>query len=388
MLLGDDPSIYAGEGPVELLMNVPNFISHAHWHIAVVGILGLIVMFGLPLLKVNFLKKLPAPMFVLTFTIPLSIYWHFKDTEAAYSLVSIGDFWGTININANFSMMGSLVFWKFVFMFLFVGTLESLLTVKAIDNIDPYKRESDYNSDLKAQGAANVLAGLLGGLPMISEVVRSSANVGFGAKTKWSNFFHGVFLLIAMLMLIPAIELIPNAALAAMLIYAGYRLAAPKEFFHAYKVGIEQLVIFSTTILVTLAEDLLLGVLAGIVVKFIFHLSRGATLKHMFKAHVMNTSKDNVIHLHVYDVAVFSNLGGFKKILKGLPEQEKIVMNMRRAKLIDHSFMTFIDHFKNEYNDRGGEFVICGLDEHKSLSAHPLSTKRKLKRAERTREFQ
>eukprot|EP01041_Mallomonas_annulata_P039650 gene39650-63379_t len=178
-------------------MDIPKFITHAHWHIAIVGLIAISLMFALPKLKVNFLKKIPAPMIVLLLTIPLAFYWHFKSTEGEYSLVTIGDFWGSIAFHTNFAFIATFAFWKYVFMFLFVSSLESLLTVKATDNLDPYKRTSDYNGDLKAQGVGNLLSGFFGGIPMISEVVRSSSNVNFEAKTKWSNFFHGVFLLLA-----------------------------------------------------------------------------------------------------------------------------------------------------------------------------------------------
>jgi MFS superfamily sulfate permease-like transporter len=122
-------------------------------------------------------------------------------------------------------------------MFALVGTVESLLTVKAIDSLDAYKRKSNYNKDLIAVGIGNIFVGSLGGLPMISEVARSSANVNNGAQTRWANFFHGLFLLIAVLTIAPIIELIPNAALAAMLIAVGYRLASPNEFIKTYKIG-------------------------------------------------------------------------------------------------------------------------------------------------------
>ena len=107
-------------------------------------------------------------------------------TEPAFDLVKIGDFWGSINLNADFSAIGSFTFWKYVFMFLFVNSLESLLTVKAIDGLDPWKRTSNANKDLVAVGAGNALSGLLGGLPMISEVARSSANISFGGRTRWA----------------------------------------------------------------------------------------------------------------------------------------------------------------------------------------------------------
>ncbi len=379
VLLGDDPTMYKGEGPIELLMDIPKFVVQSHWHIAAVGLLGLLVMFLLPVIKLKFLKKIPAPLFVLILTIPLAIVWHFRETEPAYSLVTIGDFWGTIKFNADFSLIGTFAFWKYVFMFLFVGSLESLLTVKATDNMDPYKRVSSYNGDLIGQGFGNVLSGLLGGLPMISEVVRSSANVGFGAKTKWSNFFHGIFLLIAMIAIIPFIELIPNAALAAMLIFAGYRLAAPKEFMHTYHIGKEQLAIFITTIVLTLVEDLLVGVAAGILVKMIFHLLNGASFKSLFKTNYTILSENDITFISIKDSAVFSNLLGYKKMLTKLPNTHSVVLDLSKTVLVDHSFMEFIHHFEHVFNEHGGNFTIVGLENHKPFSDHPLATRKKIK---------
>lgn len=376
VLLGDDPRMYAGEGPIELLLDIPRFITHAHWHIAVVGLVSMVIMFGLPMIGFKIVKKIPAPMVVLIMAVPLSLYWHFKETEPAYSLVTIGDFWGSLGMNFDFSHIASFSFWKYVFMFLFVNSLESLLTVKAVDNLDPYKRISSYNRDLGALGVGNFVSGFLGGLPMISEVVRSSSNINFGAVTKWSNFFHGVFLLLAMIFLIPFIEMIPNAALAAMLIYAGYRLAAPSHFIHTFHIGKEQLAIFITTILVTLAEDLLLGIAAGILVKFAFHIYNGASLKSLFKAHYTIDTTHEVKRIFITESAIFSNLIGFKNMLSLIEPNSKVVVDISNTKLIDHSFMAFIEHFKSEYNLRGGDFKIVGLENHKSFSDHPLSTKK------------
>ncbi len=378
VLLGDDPTLYKGEGPIELLMDIPRFVLNAHWHIAAIGIIGVIIMFLMPLLKINLFKRIPAPMVVLVVAVPLTIYWHMDQTEPPYSLVAIGDFWGSLGFNADFSAIGSFVFWKYVIMFLFVSSLESLLTVKAIDSLDLHKRRSNYNGDLIGQGAGNVASGLFGGLPMISEVVRSSANIGFGAFTKWSNFFHGVFLLLAMIFLIPYIELIPNSALAAMLIYAGYRLAAPKEFIHTYKIGKEQLAIFLTTIIVTLAEDLLLGIFAGILVKFIFHLANGVKFNQLFKANYKLIEQENHTILKVKNAAIFSNLIAYKKVLNTIPLTNKVTIDFASTKLVDHSFMNFIHHYQLERSEESSECLIIGLDKHKALSKHHLAT-RKLK---------
>ena len=374
VLLGDEPSVYKGESPLQMLADIPRFIRESHPHLAVVGIISLLVMFIFPRLNIKVFRNIPAPVLVLVIAIPLSIYWHFKHD---YSLVRIGSFWQNIHVSADFAAIGTFTFWKYVFMFLFVNSLESLLTVKAVDNMDPYKRESSYSGDLIGLGAGNALSGLLGGLPMISEVVRSGSNVGFGARTKWSNFFHGLFLLIAMLMLIPVIELIPNAALAAMLIFAGFRLAAPKEFISTYRIGREQLAIFLITILVTLLQDLLLGIASGILVKFIFHLYNGASVSSLFKARYEIRRNDKTTYIHVNGSAVFSNLIGYKKVFTGLPPGEHVVVNFYSAHLVDHSFLHFVHHFGHTYDARGGQFRITGLETHKALSEHPLATRKK-----------
>ncbi len=374
ILLGDEPTMYKGEGPIELLLDIPKFITHAHWHLAAIGAIGLIIMFSVP--KISFLKKIPAPMIVLILTVPLAIYWHIRETEPSYSQVTIGDFWGSIQIHFNTQMIEQFVFWKYVFMFLFVNSLESLLTVKAIDNLDPKNRTSSFNGDLLGVGAGNLTSGLLGGLPMISEVVRSTSNLAFGAKTKWSNFFHGVFLLLAMILLIPIIEMIPNAALAAMLIYAGYRLAAPSQFVHALHIGKEQLAIFLITIIVTLTEDLLLGIAAGILVKFLFHLYNGAKVGNLFKARYESNLKDEQLFVTIHDAAIFSNLIGFKKVLDQAHYCKKVIIDFNDCKLIDHSFMAFIHHAQNRFESFGGEWQNIGLSHMRPLSHHELATRK------------
>lgn len=374
VLLGSDPSLAKGLSPIGLFTHIPLFIENLNPHVAFVGIVSMIILFGLPMLKINFIKKIPAPMLVLLFAVPMGIYWHFKVDEPSYALVKIGDFWENLGFNASFAAIGSLVFWKYVFMFLFVNSLESLLTVKAIDGLDPYRRKSNYNADLTALGVGNGLSGLLGGLPMISEVVRSGANVNFGARTRWSNVFHGLFLFLAMLLVIPLIEMIPNSALAAMLIFAGYRLASPKEFIGTYKIGPEQLVIFLVTIVVTVAEDLLLGVACGILVKFIFHIFNGATLRTLFKAMYDFSEKDGNYLIKVKGVATFSNFLGYKKLWDSLKPGKTIEINFSEARLVDHSFMDQLHHFEEDYSHNGGGKVVwTGLEKFNPFSDHPLA---------------
>jgi len=380
ILLGVDPVFTKGLSPIELYSHIPLFIKHANPTLALIGISSLVLLFGLPMLGKTF-KKVPGPLMVLLITVPLAVFLNFKATQADYALVKIGDFWSTIKINADFSLVGSFVFWKYVFMFLFVNSLESLLTVKAIDGQDPYRRKSDYDKDLRALAMGNTVSGLLGGLPMISEVARSAANVNFGGRTRWANFFHGFFLLIAMLLMIPIIEWIPNTALAAMLIFVAYRLASPKEFIGVYRVGPEQLVIFITTILVTVLEDLLLGIAAGIIVKFIFHLFNGAKIKSLFKALYIQKQVGDHIYIDLEGSAVFSNLIGYKHVLESLPKKKIIFVDFSHAEFVDHSFMDFLEHFQDDYVLDGGTVNILGFEKFKNLSGHHLAARKRLKNA-------
>jgi MFS superfamily sulfate permease-like transporter len=376
VLLGIDPALLKGKEPLELFEMIPSSIMHEDPRVTLIGIISLAIIFGLPLLKGKYIKRVPAPLVVLMVTIPLAWIMDFKHTEPAFDMVKIGDFWETVGLNADFSAIGSFVFWKYVIMFLFVNSLESLLTVKAIDGLDPWKRISNPNKDLMAVGAGNALSGLLGGLPMISEVARSSANITFGARTRWSNFFHGFFLLIAMLLFIPVIEMIPNTALAALLIAVAYRLASPNEFFKTYKIGSEQLIVFITTIIVTVATDLLVGVGAGILMKLIFHILNGVPLKNLFKANFEMTQRGDDFLMKIKGSAIFSNLLGFKKALAQIKPGSKVVLDLTDAHLLDHSFMEYIHHIEDEQVHAGGSVTSIGFDRFKPFSNHPMSARK------------
>lgn len=376
VLLGIDPATLTGLEPIELFEKIPHSFMNADPRVALVGAISLIIIFGMPLLKGKFIKKMPAPMVVLVVTIPMAIIMDFRHTEPAFDLVSIGNFWENIKFNVSFAAIGTGVFWKYVIMFLFINSLESLLTVKAIDGLDPYKRESNSNKDLSALGAGNALAGLLGGLPMISEVARSSANVNFGGRTRWANFFHGLFLFIAMLLFIPIIELIPNSSLAALLIAVGYRLASPKEFYKTYKIGAEQLAIFVITVIVTVSTDLLIGVGSGILVKFIFHLVNGAPIRSLFKPHYEFSENGDEYSISIKDSAIFSNLIGFKKMFKKIKPGKRVTINFKDARVVDHSFMEQLHHFEEEYHHNGGSVSILGFEHFQLMSSHPLASRK------------
>jgi len=249
-----------------------------------------------------------------------------------------------------------------------------------MDVLYPFRRKSNMNRDLLAVGAGNTLAGFIGGLPMIAEVVRSSANINNGAKTRWANFFHGVFLLFFVSLFPFVIHQIPLAALAAMLIFTGYRLASPKEFVSTYKIGIEQLIIFCTTIFFTLYEDLLVGVIAGMVVKMIISLIIGAPITGLFRAIVKIEEEGDNITIIAQSPAVFSNYLSYKSLLEKLPKGKNIKLDFSESNVLDHTFTENIHHFGQEYYKEGGHFELTGLEYHRPLSLHPHATRIKTKK--------
>lgn len=385
-LLGVDPATLKGMGPIQLLGQIPHSIMTLNPHIAIIGVISLVILFGLPMIKNSFIRRIPSPLVVLVLAIPLGIYFDFKGAGPVYSLVKIGNFVDNIAVNVNFSGISEhFVFIKYVVMFALVGTIESLLTVKAIDPLDPFRRKSDYNKDLIAVGIGNVISGVLGGLPMISEVARSSANVNNGATTRWANFFHGVFLLLAVLLITPIIEMIPNTALAAMLIAVGYRLASPAEFIKTKKIGSEQLLIFVVTIIITLAEDLLLGVAAGIVTKILvevynFYIKPSGSL-FKGKAEVIKVD-DNHYTIKIFNSAVFLNYISLKKYFAQVPINAKVNVDLSNTRLVDHTFMEQMHALEEEMHHAGGHLHLVGLEHLVSSSRHPLASRRSLAKNE------
>jgi MFS superfamily sulfate permease-like transporter len=376
VLLGIDPKQLKGLEPLELLAHIPQSIAHADWKPTLIGLVSLGLLFGLPLIKHPFIKRLPIPLLVLLFAIPMGLQMDFKHTEPAFDLVNIGNLADALKINAQFdgiSMTG--VFVKYVLLFALIGSIESLLTVKAIDKLDPWNRKSDYSRDLVAVGIGNVVSGLLGGLPMISEVARSSANVNNGARTRWANFFHGFWMLLFVLTARPVIEMIPNAALAAMLIMVGFRLAHPKEFIHMLHIGKPQFFVFVATIVVTLATDLLIGVFTGIALKLVINAFLGkVSLNNIFKVHAeVKHDAEHHYTVALHDSVTFSNYLSIKEKLEEIPAGKEITLDLSDVQLADHTVMENLYAIVRDYQNAGGKFEIVGLENSKSLGTESSS---------------
>jgi len=382
LVLGINPSELKGKEPLELLAMLPSSIMHENAHLAEIGLACLLIMVLMSYVKHEKVKKVPAPLIVLAVSIPLGFALHIKTDGAiaGYALVkiaSLADAFKNGLINVDFSGFSSHtgVFIQYVILYSLIGSIESLLTAKAVDGMDPYKRKTDFDKDLIGVGIGNTLCGILGGLPMISEVARSSANVGYGARTRWANFFHGLFLLIAVLIGVQFIEMIPNVALAAMLIFVGFRLAHPKQFAHTLHIGKEQLIVFCVTIFVTISTDLLMGVGSGIILELAINLVNGASIKNLFKTDIRVVEEGENYTMHVRGDIVFSNLLGFKKKFLAIPEGKYITINVSQANMVDHTSIVTINGLVEEYKDSGGKVIVIGFENHRQLSKDPTSTR-------------
>jgi MFS superfamily sulfate permease-like transporter len=377
-----------GREPFELLAEVPALLKNMNPEVALIGSVSLLILFFMPLIKSRLSRIIPPSMIVLLLAIPLAVFFDFSH-EHDYSLAHINyhiipgnllvqlpdTFLAGITF-PDFSEVFSLVSLKYILMFALIGSLESILSAKAIDILDPFKRKSDLNKDLLAVGTGNLVAGAIGGLPMISEIVRSSANINNGAKTRWSNFFHGVFLLVFVALAGGIIEMIPNAALAAMLIYTGYRLASPREFHKTWIIGWDQLIIFVVTIVITLATDLLVGIFAGVVTQFLLHLYNGASVRSLFTSNFAITNGSEEYVVQVKGAAIFSNYLSFKKCFDQISPGKRVIFNFAEAKLIDHTLLEHLHHFEEDYHNTGGNVIIQGMGRHSAHSGHPLATRK------------
>ncbi|MEZ6127874.1 MAG: SulP family inorganic anion transporter [Planctomycetaceae bacterium] len=380
--------VTASGAPFAILRNLPHYVLEANPAIAAIGLTSLLIMFLWPSVRrrVAVLKSVPAPLVVLLVSVPMG--WAFDLLhEHSYMLqghkYQLGEnylvrmpdkVFGMFDdmTTPDFSALTQFKAFKWVMMFFIIGTLESLLSAKAIDLLDPFKRKTNMDRDCVAVGVANLCAAGIGGLPMISEIVRSKANIDNGAKTRFANFWHGMFLLLCVALIPTILHRIPLAALAAMLVYTGSRLAHPNEFLHVYRIGKEQLAIFVTTMVVVLATDLLIGVAAGIVLKMIIHKANGVPLRTLFKPYLEVQEIDRQTSIIIArESAVFSNWIPFRRQMEelGLVQRRNLIVDLSDTKLVDHSVMEKLEEMERHFQQEGLTLEIRGLE-----SLQPLST--------------
>ena len=375
---------------------IPASLRDMNPEVAIIGGLGLLILIAWSLVKNRRLKMIPAPIIVVIVGMALAQYFdlddehiylflpeypflpHHEFTIGPKFLVSIPQNFLSGFAFPDFSLIGAGVFWQQVFAICLVGSLESLLSAAAVDKLDPYKRTSDLNRDVAAVGIGNIVCGLIGGLPMIAEIVRSSANVNNGARTGWANFFHGLFLLIFVAMFPRLIHEIPLASLAALLVFTGYRLASPREFKKTLAIGWDQLAVFVITIIGVLATDLLIGVAIGIIAEFLFHLWRSVNWKQVFKLRRdIVESEPGVYHVNIGGAAFFANYLALKGDLAKLPKGKTVIFDLSESWCVDHTVMENLHHFCEDYESNGGRAEIVGLEQHVATSKHPLAPRKR-----------
>ncbi len=375
--------------PLELIAKIPQFVMEMNPLVGLIGIVSLLIMFSYLFISNPTIKLIPAPMVVLVVTVPLAMYLNVGQ-EQTYAFngqeYPLGkDFLVAVPENMfhaitfpDFSGLLTAVGWKYVLMFALIGSIESLLSAKAIDGIDPWKRKTDHDRDMMAVGVGNTVAAFIGGLPMISEIVRSKSNIDNGARTRFANMFHGMFLLLFVALIPGLINQIPLAALGAMLVFTGYRLASPQEFIHMYQVGREQFLIFVSTVIGVLATDLLMGIAIGIGVNFVVHLKNGAPFPSLLQSQItVNRGEKTGVIVKVKDSAIFSTWIALKKTLEGLASEPHVVLDLSDTFLVDHTTMSKLHLMERDFEERQSRLEIIGLDQHQPLSNHPEAGRKK-----------
>lgn len=297
--------------------------------------------------KKGFLKLIPAPLLVVLLGVGINelfkVYYpayaigseHMVNLPKANSTQEFLSFFTF----PDWSLIINSSVWITAVTLALVASLETLLSIEAIDDLDPYQRVTDKERELKAQGIGNILSGLIGGLPVTSVIVRSSANVNSGAKSRMSTIMHGLLILLCVALIPGILNLIPNAALAAILIFTGYKLAKPSLFKMYYKKGWDQFLPFVITITAILLTDLLKGVMIGIVVGLIF------VLRSNFKTAVFIVNDFNKYLFRLRKDVSFLNKPIIKNKLEQVPENSYVLIDVSRADFIDKDVIEVIEDF-------------------------------------------
>jgi MFS superfamily sulfate permease-like transporter len=324
-----------------------------------------------PLKKYNFL---PASLFVVISGILINIvFQQFFPTlyiEQSH-LVNIPKINGILSLvtTPDFTSISNPQVWMVGFTIAIVASLETLLNLEAVENIDPHKRKASPNKELVAQGIGNIFSGLVGGIPITSVIVRSSVNINAGAATKMSAILHGLLLLVSVLFISPFLNLIPIASLAAILLVTGYKLAKVSLFKEMYKKGLNQFIPFIATILAIVFTDLLIGILIGLTVS-IFYLMK-SNFKNPFKIEKEILAFGETIRMELPNQVSFLNKASIKDTLWSIPEGSKLIIDANYSDYIDNDILEIIEDFKSTVSkEKNIKLNIVGLKTMYQLDDH------------------
>lgn len=237
-----------------------------------------------------------------------------------------------------------------------IASLETLLSIEAVDKLDPHKRIAPTNRELKAQGLGNIISGLIGGIPITAVIVRSSANINAGGQTRISSFFHGVLLLISVMFFAKYLNQIPLACLAAILLQIGYKLAKPKLFIEFYHRGWNQFLPFAITVVAILGTDLLQGITIGMAIGIFF------VLRANFHEAMTLTEHGSHYLLRLHKDVSFLNKALLRKHLSAIPDDSELLIDGNKALFIDQDILETIADFLLAAQDRGINVEIQGFN--------------------------
>lgn len=348
------------------------------------GVVSLMIMVFYSRIRNRFFRLIPAPMWVILLALGFDTYFSLIGTKNPISkalMISLPDNLLTTFPTPDFSKWQEPVFWGIVLSVTLVSSIESLLSIKAVDKLDPEKRRSNTNKDMKALGLATVVSGFLGGMNVVTVISRSSVNVNNQATKRISNFFHAMFLLLLVLVFQEQLKRIPFTSLAAILVYTGYKLTAPTIFVSMYRVGKEQLFIFLTTLVATLLTDLISGIFIGLFATFVVHVVINKTFwlfsRNLLKPNVLmykENETDNY-YVGVIHFCTFLNFYKLKSKLDKIPQNEKAIVDFSLCSFVDHTVQESLNSYEELFERKGGTFEVIGLDVHDTDSSHPFAVR-------------
>jgi MFS superfamily sulfate permease-like transporter len=382
----DSPSI------IQNLIDAVVFLPDANPFVLVIALAGLFLLIFHSKTSYRFFHLFPAPMWVIALSIPFVYVFNFFDQQTLsffgksfevgpQLLLDIPDTITDSIMHPNFSKINTIEFWTTVFSILIITSIESLAIAKAVDKIDPYKRKTDLNKDLIGIGISTVAAGLIGGLPIIAVIIRSTVNIHNGAKTKWSNMYQGLLLLVFIVVLSPIMRQVPLCAFAILLVYTGFKLASPAVFKQAYKQGTEQLIFFVGTMILTLYTNLLVGLLGGLSLTLITHmLLARVSVSQFFKMVYKSRTKliqrpDGSFDLKIRGIANFLGILKVDKLVAQIPSGADVNIDLSETRLVGITYMDFLVEFLKTQRATGGNAFITGLDSHVSSSTYNRALK-------------
>ncbi len=377
---------------VQNLIDAVLFIPKANPFVLVISLTGLVLLLFHSKINFKFIHFFPAPIWVIAMSIPFVYLFNFFDQNTLDFLGKSYDVGPALLLDIpnnvmdsimhpNFAKIDTIEFWTTVISILIITSIESLAIAKAVDKIDPHKRKTDLNKDLTGIGLSTMAAGFVGGMPVIAVIIRSTVNIHNGAKTKWSNLYQAIFLLLLIVVLSPIMKQVPLCAFAVLLVYTGFKLASPTVFKQVYRQGSEQLIFFVFTMILTLYTNLLTGLLGGLLLALISHMMLARVpIPQFFKmiynlGSKLNQKPDGSYDLKIKGIANFLGILKIDKLVSNIPSGALVRIDLSETRLVDLTFQEKLMEFRTEYRRTGGRVQITGLTRHIAISSHKNALK-------------